>query len=123
MTILTEEKKQEMKVKLIELEKETRQSHEELQRTIREHKGQASDDIDKAEEINERNKQLAESAHYEQSIRQIVKTLNNFEDYGYCLECGSEINVKRLEIQPATTECIYCKEMQESLNKRTMSHA
>ena len=29
-------------------------------------------------------------------------------DYGYCLTCGEEISVKRLELDPAVTVCIDC---------------
>jgi len=29
-------------------------------------------------------------------------------DFGYCLECGNEINSKRLEIDPAAAYCINC---------------
>jgi DnaK suppressor protein len=30
-------------------------------------------------------------------------------DYGYCAECGEEINIKRLEIQPDALWCVDCK--------------
>lgn len=119
MTTLTEQKKQDLKEKLIQMDQEARQTHAEMQVDIRENKGQSSDPIDQADEINERNRLIAKSAHLEKHIRQIAKTLNNFEDYGFCLECGSEINEKRLEAQPASTECIYCKEVQETISKRT----
>lgn len=29
-------------------------------------------------------------------------------EYGYCLTCGDEISVKRLELDPAVTVCIDC---------------
>ena len=29
-------------------------------------------------------------------------------DYGYCFKCGDEINVARLNIDPASTRCIGC---------------
>lgn len=29
-------------------------------------------------------------------------------EYGYCIECEEEINVKRLEYSPAVLTCIYC---------------
>lgn len=119
MSIFTEEKLKEFKARLVQMEKDARKSHADLQTVIRDPKQALADAIDQAEEINERNKLLATSAYYEKNIRQIVKTLNNFEDYGFCLECGCEINEKRLEIQPATTECIHCKEVQETLDRRT----
>jgi DnaK suppressor protein len=30
------------------------------------------------------------------------------DEYGYCLTCGDEISVKRLELDPAVTVCIDC---------------
>lgn len=29
-------------------------------------------------------------------------------DYGYCVSCGEEISVKRLELDPAVPTCIDC---------------
>lgn len=119
MTMLTEERKQELKNTLINMEQEARDKHSELQVMIRDYQESAADAIDQASKVGERNDLLAQSTHFENSIRQIVRTLNNFEDYGFCMECGSEIDVRRLSIQPATTECVYCKEMQEMKSRRT----
>lgn len=30
------------------------------------------------------------------------------DEYGYCLTCGDEISVRRLELDPAATVCIDC---------------
>ncbi len=30
------------------------------------------------------------------------------EDFGYCVTCGEEIPLKRLELDPAVTTCIAC---------------
>jgi len=30
------------------------------------------------------------------------------EDFGYCVSCGEEIPLKRLELDPAVTTCITC---------------
>ncbi len=30
-------------------------------------------------------------------------------EYGYCLGCGDEIAIKRLEIDPTATHCVSCK--------------
>jgi DnaK suppressor protein len=34
-------------------------------------------------------------------------------DYGYCSVCDDEINLKRLEIDPASTMCVPCASKQE----------
>lgn len=40
-------------------------------------------------------------------IEQAFERLEEGE-YGYCLSCGEEIAVKRLEIDPATSTCVSC---------------
>jgi DnaK suppressor protein len=48
--------------------------------------------------------------------QQLVKIESAFgridaHDYGYCLRCGEEIDVRRLHIDPTNTLCIKCAEM------------
>jgi DnaK suppressor protein len=45
----------------------------------------------------------------EQLLR-IVAELKRKEDddYGYCLRCGEEIDVRRLEVDPTLTLCVRC---------------
>ncbi len=40
-------------------------------------------------------------------IEHALKRLDE-DEYGYCVECGEDISVKRLEIDPAATHCIKC---------------
>lgn len=119
MTELTAAQLDEFKVRLKTMEKESRDKQQELQSSIRDYKESAADAIDQAAKINERNDMLAQSNHLDLKIRQIVKTLNNFDDYGFCKTCGEDIDIRRLDAQPATTECVHCKEIQEAKNART----
>ncbi len=43
-------------------------------------------------------------------ISRIGKALKRLDEdeYGFCVECGEDINEKRLEIDPAATHCIKC---------------
>jgi len=34
-------------------------------------------------------------------------------EYGYCQQCGEDINVKRLEVQPWARHCVRCQELEE----------
>ncbi len=45
-------------------------------------------------------------------INQAILRLDS-EDYGYCLECGDDIAIRRLEYNPATTHCLLCAEKLE----------
>ena len=52
-----------------------------------------------------------ETARRRQSqILQIDSALRRIEsgEYGYCLECDEEIDIRRLSINPANTHCIKC---------------
>lgn len=35
-------------------------------------------------------------------------------EYGYCVDCGAEIGVRRLEARPTANQCIDCKSFNES---------
>ena len=38
-------------------------------------------------------------------------------DYGYCSDCDSAINVKRLAVDPGTPLCIRCAQRQEKFGR------
>lgn len=42
--------------------------------------------------------------------QKIISALKRIEadDYGYCVNCGEEVAIKRLELDPATPLCIDC---------------
>jgi len=46
----------------------------------------------------------------EQEIRMIDAALERIEEgeYGYCVSCGEEILLKRLELDPTTPVCVDC---------------
>ncbi len=55
---------------------------------------------------------------YEQ-YKDIADAFRKFENnsYGICEECGSEISIKRLEVNPLARYCIECKTRREELEK------
>lgn len=56
---------------------------------------------------NERRREL--------ELKRIASALKRIEagDYGYCLSCDEPIDAKRLEFDPAATQCIRCAEKRE----------
>ena len=42
-----------------------------------------------------------------QNIQQALTRMEN-DEYGYCLQCGEEIDIRRLEFDPANRFCIDC---------------
>ena len=52
-------------------------------------------------------------------LLRIEKAFQRLEDgdFGYCIECGAEIPLKRLEIDPTATHCVKCASLLEKLKK------
>ena len=50
-------------------------------------------------------------------IEEALTSLDN-EDYGYCVSCGVEIGIRRLEARPTASECIDCKTLNEIKEKQ-----
>ena len=50
-------------------------------------------------------------------MKKIDEALRRIEDgsFGCCVECGDDIELKRLEARPTATLCVHCKEEQERL--------
>ena len=55
-------------------------------------------------------------------IFEITQALQRIEsgDFGICEECGDDIGVERLKVQPTTRVCIHCKEEQETAARRKL---
>ena len=50
-------------------------------------------------------------------IDESLTALDN-EEYGYCVSCGIEVGIRRLEARPTATECIDCKTLNEIKEKQ-----
>lgn len=52
-------------------------------------------------------------------LLEILEALRLIEDgeFGTCLECGGNIGIARLKVQPTTTVCIECKKEMEKAKK------
>jgi DnaK suppressor protein len=75
----------------------------------------ASQETDMAIELRNRDRER-------KLIKKIDETLANIEngDYGFCVKCGVEIGIKRLEARPTATLCIDCKTLDE-MKERQMA--
>jgi DnaK suppressor protein len=58
----------------------------------------------------------ASARRREQTLRRIEAALQRLDndEFGYCLECGESINIKRLEFDPTVELCIDCASAAES---------
>ncbi|NOZ51591.1 MAG: RNA polymerase-binding protein DksA [Gammaproteobacteria bacterium] len=50
-------------------------------------------------------------------IEESLTALEN-EEYGYCVSCGIEVGIRRLEARPTASECIDCKTLNEIKEKQ-----
>lgn len=68
----------------------------------------ASQESDMALELRNRDRER-------KLIKKIDDTLRSIDEgeYGYCVGCGVEIGLKRLEARPTATLCIDCKTLDE----------
>ncbi|MBC8259143.1 MAG: RNA polymerase-binding protein DksA [SAR324 cluster bacterium] len=60
--------------------------------------------------IRDRERKLLEKV--DEALERVEK-----KTFGYCDECGNEIDEERLLIRPVTTYCIICKESLEAVEK------
>lgn len=55
---------------------------------------------------------IEDAARIEGQLRAVSSALRRFgDDYGLCLECGGEIDPRRLEFDPTIERCIECAEL------------
>ena len=72
-------------------------------------------DLSSAEEL--RDVDFGILTMYSENLKDIREALDKLEKdiYGYCEECGPEIDRRRLEVMPFTRYCIDCKREHEKL--------
>lgn len=96
---------------------------EEVDRTVLHMKDEAAnfpDPNDRATQESEFSLELRTRDRERKLIRKIEEALKRIEDgsYGYCLETGEEIGVKRLEARPVATLCVEAQERRERREKQ-----
>lgn len=98
-------------------EQKVRLQEEISQLTIggQEHPGYGNHMADDATEVFEQAKNLALRQALERQLEQVGDALERFErgSYGYCLDCGEEIDHARLEAMPSASLCIDCMQRRE----------
>ena len=96
---------------------------EEVDRTVLHMKDEAAnfpDPNDRATQESEFSLELRTRDRERKLIRKIDEALKRLEDgsYGYCLETGEEIGIKRLEARPVATLCVEAQERRERREKQ-----
>ncbi|HEX2494401.1 MAG TPA: RNA polymerase-binding protein DksA [Steroidobacter sp.] len=96
---------------------------EEVDRTVLHMKDEAAnfpDPNDRATQESEFSLELRTRDRERKLIRKIDEAIKRIEDgtYGYCIETGEEIGIKRLEARPVATLCIEAQERRERREKQ-----
>ncbi|MBV1879921.1 MAG: RNA polymerase-binding protein DksA [Pseudomonadales bacterium] len=96
---------------------------EEVDRTVTHMKDQAANDPDPADRATQEEEfslELKTRDRERKLIKKIDKTIEliDQDDYGYCVSCGIEIGIHRLEARPTATQCIDCKTLDEIREKQ-----
>jgi DnaK suppressor protein len=79
-----------------------------------------ADPNDRASQESEMALELRNRDRERKLIKKINDTLKNIDEdeYGYCMGCGEEIGLNRLQARPTATLCIDCKTLQEIKEKQ-----
>jgi DnaK suppressor protein len=73
----------------------------------------ASQEADMGVEMRNRGREGNLIRKIDEAIARIDK-----DEYGYCVNCGVEIGLQRLEARPTATLCIDCKTLDEMRERR-----
>lgn len=79
------------------------------------------DPLDRASQEEEFNFELRTRDRERKLVKKIEEALESIDnrEYGYCVDCGAEIGIRRLEARPTATQCIDCKTFEEIREKQT----
>ncbi len=94
----------------------------EVERTVRHLQDEGSvfsDPNDQASQETEFALELRTMDRERKLINKIDNIIKNIGDgkYGFCVSCGAEIGLRRLEVRPTATQCIACKTRDENQEK------
>jgi DnaK suppressor protein len=81
-----------------------------------------ADIVDRASSLIERSLSQNICDREKLKIRKIEQSLNDLAngDYGICEQCGEDIAIKRLKVNPVARHCIECKTMIEIRERLTV---
>ena len=79
-----------------------------------------ADPNDRASQEEEFSLELRTRDRERKLLKKIQKTIDliDKDDYGYCVACGVEIGIRRLEARPTADLCIDCKTLAEIKEKQ-----
>ena len=96
---------------------------QEVDRTVNHMQDDAAnypDPADRATQEEEFSLELRTRDRERKLIKKIDSTIEAIaqDDYGFCVTCGLDIGIKRLEARPTADKCIDCKTLDEIKEKQ-----
>jgi DnaK suppressor protein len=81
------------------------------------------DEVDMTVERYEQELLLNMQCRAEKLVQEIRDALRRIRDgsFGICQECGRDIEIQRLKVQPMATLCLECKKEMESIQRRKVA--
>ena len=76
---------------------------------------QAFGRVSRVDALQQQSMAKANQSQSQQLLREIMKALARIDsgDYGYCIDCDSNIGLPRLKARPETPRCLKCQSLQE----------
>jgi len=120
MSEMTPQKKEQNRQWLLKERDDVQEKIYNLQHSLTETAENDPDPVDVASKVEGRNNTMAESNRQGNRLKQINSALSLFADdeYGLCITCLTDIPEKRMEFDPATTQCVDCKTLSESRGRQ-----
>jgi DnaK suppressor protein len=82
-----------------------------------------SDPSDLASDYEIFLKEKREVERKQERLARIKDRLKNMDDFGYCDDCGIEIDNKRLRIDPTFTMCIDCSDIKSKRDRHRIKRS
>jgi len=105
---------------LLKLKQDIKANITAAENVVKNNAGKSADPLDQAGQEEKFNMELAARSRNTNLLKEIDASLDriNKHDYGYCVDCGDEIGIKRLEVYPTALQCIECKSISEKKEKQ-----
>lgn len=104
--------------RLLEMRENITNMHEKASNEAKVESEKSADPADDASRVEEQAKQLAFANQELMRLNTIEAALKNFEDdFGYCVDCGDDIPVRRLDFDPSCTRCVSCQQDKDLKDK------
>lgn len=111
---LTDTQLEEFKKRLVEERLYTTDKIETLRAQFSDHQDNPTEEGDQAALEMERTDLRNQISRYIKKEATIINVINNFdEDFGFCVDCGCDMDIRRLNADPTFSRCIECEEVRE----------